>query len=196
MMWRSIARLDARGGLTCARDPPCRPARRARETGHPRGKRMAATDTPELAAFAPKRGTAGDNLPMWLGTRGHHGEPQRRDRRARLRPEAGDGRQGLGRSDLAQGLPWRRRAFEGLRPGSLSQEMAKIGAFSPIGGMGVMMFGPTLLEYKHRAQKQRFIAGIVNGTTRWCQGFSGTGRRVRPRLAGDAAAGQRATIIW
>ena len=28
----------------------------------------------------------------------------------------------------------------------LEEEMAKIGAFNPIGGMGVMMFGPTLLE--------------------------------------------------
>ena len=57
----------------------------------------------------------------------------------------------------------------------LSQEMAKIGAFSPIGGMGVMMFGPTLLEYGTEAQKQRFMPGIVNGTTRWCQGFSEPG---------------------
>ena len=48
----------------------------------------------------------------------------------------------------------------------LQQEMAKAGAFSPIGGMGVMMFGPTLLEYGTEAQKQKFMPGIVNGTTR------------------------------
>ena len=29
----------------------------------------------------------------------------------------------------------------------LTEEMAKAGAYNPIGGMGVMMFGPTLLEY-------------------------------------------------
>ena len=29
----------------------------------------------------------------------------------------------------------------------LAEEMAKIGARNPIGGMGVSMFGPTLLEY-------------------------------------------------
>ncbi|MCA6225605.1 acyl-CoA dehydrogenase family protein, partial [Phenylobacterium sp.] len=29
----------------------------------------------------------------------------------------------------------------------LREEMARIGAWNPIGGMGVMMFGPTLLEY-------------------------------------------------
>jgi alkylation response protein AidB-like acyl-CoA dehydrogenase len=57
----------------------------------------------------------------------------------------------------------------------LQQEMAKAGAFSPIGGMGVMMFGPTLLEYGSEAQKQRFMPGIVHGTTRWCQGFSEPG---------------------
>ena len=29
----------------------------------------------------------------------------------------------------------------------LNEELAKAGAYNPIGGMGVMMFGPTLLEY-------------------------------------------------
>ena len=29
----------------------------------------------------------------------------------------------------------------------IDQEFAKAGAYNPIGGMGVMMFGPTLLEY-------------------------------------------------
>ena len=34
----------------------------------------------------------------------------------------------------------------------LQQEMGKIGAWNPIGGMGVMMFGPTLLEYGNDEQ--------------------------------------------
>src|SRR5450631_863045 len=29
----------------------------------------------------------------------------------------------------------------------LQQEMSRIGAFNPLGGMGTSMFGPTLLEY-------------------------------------------------
>ena len=29
----------------------------------------------------------------------------------------------------------------------LQEEMARVGAWNPIGGMGVMMFGPTLLEF-------------------------------------------------
>ena len=57
----------------------------------------------------------------------------------------------------------------------LQQELAAAGAFNPIGGMGVMMFGPTLLEYGTDEQKRRFMPGIVNGTTRWCQGYSEPG---------------------
>ncbi len=57
----------------------------------------------------------------------------------------------------------------------LQQELAAAGAFNPIGGMGVMMFGPTLLEYGTEAQKKRFMPGIVNGTVRWCQGYSEPG---------------------
>ena len=52
----------------------------------------------------------------------------------------------------------------------LREEMAKIGAWNPIGGMGVMMFGPTLLEYGTEAQKQTHIPPIVRGELRWCQG--------------------------
>ena len=57
----------------------------------------------------------------------------------------------------------------------LQQELAAAGAFNPIGGMGVMMFGPTLLEYGTDEQKRRFMPGIVNGTVRWCQGYSEPG---------------------
>jgi alkylation response protein AidB-like acyl-CoA dehydrogenase len=58
---------------------------------------------------------------------------------------------------------------------ALQQEMNAIGAWNPIGGMGVMMFGPTLLEYGDEAQKQRHIPPIVRGEIRWCQGFSEPG---------------------
>ena len=37
----------------------------------------------------------------------------------------------------------------------LDHEMTKVGAFNPIGGMGVMMFGPTLLEYGDEKQKRQ-----------------------------------------
>ncbi len=57
----------------------------------------------------------------------------------------------------------------------LAEEMAAIGARNPIGGMGVMMFGPTLLEVGTEAQKQRHIPPIVRGELRWCQGYSEPG---------------------
>ena len=54
----------------------------------------------------------------------------------------------------------------------LAEEMNRIGARNPIGGMGVSMFGPTLLEYGTEEQKQRHIPPIVKGELRWCQGYS------------------------
>ncbi|WP_394762510.1 acyl-CoA dehydrogenase family protein [Phenylobacterium sp.] len=57
----------------------------------------------------------------------------------------------------------------------LAEEMAAIGAPNPIGGMGVIMFGPTLLEYGDADQLRRHIPPIVRGELRWCQGFSEPG---------------------
>ncbi|MBS0479967.1 MAG: acyl-CoA dehydrogenase family protein, partial [Proteobacteria bacterium] len=54
----------------------------------------------------------------------------------------------------------------------LADEMARVGAWNPIGGMGVMMFGPTLLEYGSEEQKREHIPGITMGEVRWCQGYS------------------------
>ncbi len=66
----------------------------------------------------------------------------------------------------------------GLSPaeaGVLGEEMARIGARNPIGGMGVMMFGPTLLEYGNDEQLARHVPPIVRADLRWCQGFSEPG---------------------
>ncbi|MGN6497766.1 MAG: acyl-CoA dehydrogenase family protein [Tsuneonella sp.] len=54
----------------------------------------------------------------------------------------------------------------------LNEEMAKAGAYNPIGGMGVMMFGPTLLEFGSEEQKREHIPPIARGEIRWCQGYS------------------------
>ncbi|MDG6077923.1 acyl-CoA dehydrogenase [Erythrobacter litoralis] len=54
----------------------------------------------------------------------------------------------------------------------LNEEMAKAGAWNPIGGMGVMMFGPTLLEFGSEEQKKEHIPPICRGEIRWCQGYS------------------------
>ncbi|WP_293907640.1 acyl-CoA dehydrogenase family protein [Phenylobacterium sp.] len=57
----------------------------------------------------------------------------------------------------------------------LGQEMDRVGAYNPMVGMGLSMFGPTLLEYGTEAQKQRHIPPIVKGELRWCQGYSEPG---------------------
>jgi alkylation response protein AidB-like acyl-CoA dehydrogenase len=82
--------------------------------------------------------------------------------------------------DKGWGTPTWPKAYGGggLAPDEarvLQQEMSRLGAWSPIGGMGVMMFGPTLLEYGTEAQKQRHIPSIVSADIRWCQGFSEPG---------------------
>jgi alkylation response protein AidB-like acyl-CoA dehydrogenase len=66
----------------------------------------------------------------------------------------------------------------GLTPAEarvLYEEMGRIGAVNPIGGMGVIMFGPTLLEYGTEAQLQEHIPSIARGEVRWCQGYSEPG---------------------
>jgi len=54
----------------------------------------------------------------------------------------------------------------------IEHEFTKVGSYNPIGGMGVMMFGPTLLEYGDERQKLEHIPPICRGEIRWCQGYS------------------------
>ena len=99
----------------------------------------------------------------------------------------------MGMKPSAAATLWRKRVGEkgwgvptwpkaygggGLSPAEarvVQQEMGRIGANNPIQGMGVMMFGPTLLEYGTEAQKQQHIPPIVKGELQWCQGFSEPG---------------------
>jgi len=83
-------------------------------------------------------------------------------------------------ADKGWGVPhWPRQygggGLNGAQTAALREEMARIGAVNPIGGMGVMMFGPTLLEYGTEEQKQRHLPPITRGELRWCQGFSEPG---------------------
>jgi alkylation response protein AidB-like acyl-CoA dehydrogenase len=82
--------------------------------------------------------------------------------------------------DKGWGVPTWPKAYGGggLEPAQgrvLQQEMNRIGAWNPIGGMGVMMFGPTLLEYGNEEQKKEHIPQIAHGEVAWCQGFSEPG---------------------
>ena len=57
----------------------------------------------------------------------------------------------------------------------LLEEMQRIGARPPLGGMGITMIGPTLLEFGTEEQKLRHLPPIVRGETAWCQGYSEPG---------------------
>ena len=57
----------------------------------------------------------------------------------------------------------------------LLEEMRRIDARSPLGGMGVGLIGPTLLEFGTDDQKARHLPAIARGEIRWCQGYSEPG---------------------
>lgn len=57
----------------------------------------------------------------------------------------------------------------------LYDELRAIKARLPMGGMGVSMIGPTLLEYGTEEQKLRHIPSIAMGDIAWCQGYSEPG---------------------
>ena len=57
----------------------------------------------------------------------------------------------------------------------LAEEMARIGASNPIGGLGIMSIGPTILELGTEEQKKRHLPGIARGEKEWCQGYSEPG---------------------
>ena len=57
----------------------------------------------------------------------------------------------------------------------LREEMAAIGARSPLLSFGISMLGPALLKYGNEAQKKRFLPEIARGEIRWCQGYSEPG---------------------
>ncbi len=57
----------------------------------------------------------------------------------------------------------------------LQEELRRIRARPALFSFGLWMFGPALLEFGNEEQKKRFIPDIVNGRTRWCQGYSEPG---------------------
>lgn len=72
----------------------------------------------------------------------------------------------------------------------LSKELNRINARPPITSFGISMLGPVLLEYASHEQKMQFIPDIVQGKTRWCQGYS------EPGAGSDLAAlGTKAELV-
>ncbi|HLI66624.1 MAG TPA: acyl-CoA dehydrogenase family protein [Caulobacteraceae bacterium] len=57
----------------------------------------------------------------------------------------------------------------------VAEEMARAGAHNPIGGLGIMSIGPTILELGTPEQKARHLPHIARGEYEWCQGYSEPG---------------------
>ena len=57
----------------------------------------------------------------------------------------------------------------------LKEEMATIGARSPLMSFGISMLGPALLKFGSEEQKNHYLPQIARGEIRWCQGYSEPG---------------------
>jgi alkylation response protein AidB-like acyl-CoA dehydrogenase len=54
-------------------------------------------------------------------------------------------------------------------------EEARHGAPVPVGGVGLVLVGPTLLVHGTEEQKKRYLPPMLSGDEVWCQGFSEPG---------------------
>jgi alkylation response protein AidB-like acyl-CoA dehydrogenase len=54
----------------------------------------------------------------------------------------------------------------------LDEEMRRLGCRQPQYNLGVWMLGPVLLEVGTEEQKREHLVPMMQGRTRWCQGFS------------------------
>jgi alkylation response protein AidB-like acyl-CoA dehydrogenase len=57
----------------------------------------------------------------------------------------------------------------------LKSELRRLKLPPPLIGFGLVMIGPTLLEFVTEAQKREHLPPIVRGEIRWCQGYSEPG---------------------
>jgi len=57
----------------------------------------------------------------------------------------------------------------------IAEEFAEAGANSGLGGQGISMLVPTLLEVGSKEQRQQFIRPTIHGEMVWCQGYSEPG---------------------
>ncbi|MEX0781440.1 MAG: acyl-CoA dehydrogenase family protein [Dehalococcoidia bacterium] len=57
----------------------------------------------------------------------------------------------------------------------MNEEFAESGVPGNLGGFGVMMIGPTLIEHGSEEQKDEHLTKILKGDVMWCQGYSEPG---------------------
>jgi len=70
----------------------------------------------------------------------------------------------------------------------LSEEFAEAGVPGNLGGFGVMMIGPTIIEHGTEEQKEEHLTRILKGEVVWCQGYS------EPGAGSDLAALQTRAV--
>ncbi len=70
----------------------------------------------------------------------------------------------------------------------MNEEFAEAGVPSNVGGFGVMMIGPTLIEHGTEEQKEEHLGRILRGEVIWCQGYS------EPGAGSDLAALQTRAV--
>jgi alkylation response protein AidB-like acyl-CoA dehydrogenase len=68
------------------------------------------------------------------------------------------------------------------------QELASRKLPPPLVGFGLMMIGPTILQYGTEAQKREHLPAITRGGVRWCQGYS------EPNAGSDLASLQCSAV--
>lgn len=71
----------------------------------------------------------------------------------------------------------------------IAEEFARAGISPGLGGQGISMLVPTLLEVGSEAQKQQFIGPTIRGEMVWCQGYS------EPGAGSDLAALRTSAVL-
>ena len=144
---------------------------------------MDWADTPEQAAFrAEVRGVIEGRLPERYRKSGEDGERGgwQADRKSD-KPEAQQAAIDWANALAEKGwvAPHWPKEYGGAGLSSMeqfifNQEMAQAGA-PGVGGMGVQMFGPTLIVHGNDEQKAEHLPKILSGEVAWAQGYSEPG---------------------